>query len=93
MACRYTIVTVKNDAAGNVDFADLKAKAELHKDKLAALMVRPSHARTHNPTPSAPVIVCTRRTCRTQSSFVFSGARSTTKEREERKGMVAWSGS
>ncbi len=36
----FKIVTVKNDDHGNVDFADLKAKAELHKDKLAALMVR-----------------------------------------------------
>ena len=36
----YTIVTVKNDEKGNIDVADLKAKAELHKDNLAALMVR-----------------------------------------------------
>jgi hypothetical protein len=34
-----TIVTVKNDEKGNVDFTDLKEKAEMHKHNLAALMV------------------------------------------------------
>jgi len=33
------VVVVKCDENGNVDVADLKAKAELHKDSLAALMV------------------------------------------------------
>jgi glycine dehydrogenase len=33
------IVIVKCDAHGNIDVADLKAKAELHKDKLSCLMV------------------------------------------------------
>ncbi len=33
------VVVVKTDALGNVDFEDLKAKAELHKDNLAVLMV------------------------------------------------------
>ncbi|MDA1082076.1 MAG: aminomethyl-transferring glycine dehydrogenase [Gemmatimonadetes bacterium] len=33
------VVVVKTDPSGNIDVADLKAKAELHKDKLAALMV------------------------------------------------------
>ncbi len=30
---------VKSDEAGNIDVADLRAKAEKHKDNLAALMV------------------------------------------------------
>ncbi len=33
------VVTVACDASGNVDLADLEAKAESHKDRLAALMV------------------------------------------------------
>ena len=33
------IVLVKCDERGNIDVADLKAKAELHKDKLSCLMV------------------------------------------------------
>lgn len=33
------VVAVKTDPDGNIDVADLKAKAELHKDSLAALMV------------------------------------------------------
>jgi glycine dehydrogenase len=35
----YKVVVVASDAEGNVDFADLQAKAEAHKDTLAALMV------------------------------------------------------
>jgi len=34
-----TIVLVKCDEKGNIDVADLKAKAELHKDNLSCLMV------------------------------------------------------
>jgi glycine dehydrogenase len=34
-----TVVVVKSDEKGNVDFEDLKAKADKHKDKLAALMI------------------------------------------------------
>jgi glycine cleavage system protein P-like pyridoxal-binding family len=34
-----TVVVVKSDAKGNVDFEDLKAKADKHKDNLAALMI------------------------------------------------------
>ncbi|MEO1262800.1 MAG: aminomethyl-transferring glycine dehydrogenase [Bacteroidota bacterium] len=37
--CGMKIVVVACDEKGNVDLADLKAKAEEHKDKLAALMV------------------------------------------------------
>jgi len=33
------VVVVKSDASGNIDVEDLKAKAELHKDNLACLMV------------------------------------------------------
>ncbi|MGO8700139.1 MAG: aminomethyl-transferring glycine dehydrogenase [Limisphaerales bacterium] len=35
----WQIVTVSCDAGGNIDLADLRAKAEAHKDDLAALMV------------------------------------------------------
>jgi glycine dehydrogenase len=35
----YRVVVVKTDENGNVDLADLKARAAEHKDKLAALMV------------------------------------------------------
>ncbi|MHA0111251.1 hypothetical protein ACXYUI_29620, partial [Klebsiella pneumoniae] len=35
----FKVVVVKCDEAGNIDVADLKAKAELHKDNLGALMV------------------------------------------------------
>ena len=34
-----TVIVTKTDAKGNIDVADLKAKAEANKDKLAALMV------------------------------------------------------
>ena len=34
-----TVVVVKSDEKGNVDMGDLKAKADKHKDNLAALMV------------------------------------------------------
>lgn len=33
------VVPVKTHADGNLDLADLKAKAEKHKDNLAAFMV------------------------------------------------------
>ncbi|WP_309897315.1 aminomethyl-transferring glycine dehydrogenase [Archangium sp.] len=35
----YRVVVVKCDESGNIDVADLRARAEEHKDKLAALMV------------------------------------------------------
>jgi glycine dehydrogenase len=34
------VVPVKNLANGNLDLEDLKAKAEKHKERLAAFMVR-----------------------------------------------------
>jgi glycine dehydrogenase len=37
--CNMRIVAIGCDEQGNVDMADLKAKAEKHKDKLSALMV------------------------------------------------------
>jgi glycine dehydrogenase len=37
--CGYKVVVVRCDEAGNIDVADLKARAEEHKAKLAALMV------------------------------------------------------
>ena len=37
--CGMDVVVVACDARGNVDVEDLKAKAEKHKDKLAALMI------------------------------------------------------
>jgi len=44
---------VNTDAKGNVDMAELKAKAEQHKDKLAALMI--TYPSTHG---EARVCVC-----------------------------------
>ncbi|HSJ06643.1 MAG TPA: aminomethyl-transferring glycine dehydrogenase [Longimicrobiales bacterium] len=35
----YRVVVVKSDAEGNIDVADLRAKAEQHADRLGALMV------------------------------------------------------
>jgi glycine dehydrogenase len=35
----YKVVVVASDEKGNVDFSDLKAKADAHKDNLAALMI------------------------------------------------------
>jgi glycine dehydrogenase len=35
----FDVVVVKTDASGNIDLADLKAKAEQHKAKLGAIMV------------------------------------------------------
>ena len=37
--CSLKVVTVKCEENGNLDLADLKAKAELHKDNLAATMI------------------------------------------------------
>jgi len=37
--CGLKVVVVKSDSDGNIDIEDLKAKAEKHKDHLAALMV------------------------------------------------------
>lgn len=37
--CGMKVVVIKSDAKGNVDIDDLRAKAEKHKDNLAALMI------------------------------------------------------
>ena len=55
--CGMKIVAIACDDQGNIDMADLKAKAEKHKDKLSALMVRRHlgpwtlHACTLRPAP------------------------------------------
>jgi glycine dehydrogenase len=52
----FQVVVVSCDDNGNVDLADLKAKAELHKDKLAALMV--TYPSTHGVFEEAIVDIC-----------------------------------
>lgn len=52
----FQVVVVNCDENGNVDLADLKAKAELHKDKLAALMV--TYPSTHGVFEEAIVEIC-----------------------------------
>ena len=56
------VVPVKTHADGNLDLEDLRAKAEKHKDKLAAFMVRNANiplipysfgCRLRTPQPSA----------------------------------------
>lgn len=37
--CGMKVVVVKSDDNGNIDLEDLKAKADKHKDNLAALMI------------------------------------------------------
>merc|ERR1719223_102839 len=37
--CGMKVVVVKSDSKGNIDIDDLKAKAEQHKQNLAALMI------------------------------------------------------
>jgi glycine dehydrogenase len=50
------VVVVKTDENGNIDVADLKAKAEQHKDKLAALMV--TYPSTHGVFEEAITDIC-----------------------------------
>ncbi len=50
------VVVVGSDAKGNVDLADLKAKAEQHKDNLAALMI--TYPSTHGVFEEAIVKIC-----------------------------------
>jgi glycine dehydrogenase len=52
----FQVVVVNCDDNGNVDLTDLKAKAELHKDKLAALMV--TYPSTHGVFEEAIVDIC-----------------------------------
>ncbi len=51
-----SVVTVNCDDDGNIDIADLKAKAELHHDKLAALMV--TYPSTHGVFESGITEIC-----------------------------------
>merc|ERR1719353_521451 len=50
------VVVVKSDASGNVDFADLTAKVEKHKDNLGALMI--TYPSTHGVFEEEVVNVC-----------------------------------
>ena len=52
----FQVVVVACDQNGNVDVADLKAKSELHKDKLAALMV--TYPSTHGVFEEAITDIC-----------------------------------
>ena len=52
------VVVVATDANGNVDVADLKAKAEQHRDRLAALMV--TYPSTHGVFEDAIQEICAR---------------------------------
>ena len=54
--CGMDVVVVKCDASGNVDVADLRAKAEKHSDKLAALMI--TYPSTHGVFEEAVVEIC-----------------------------------
>ena len=54
--CGMQVVVVKCDAAGNVDVADLRDKAEQHSDRLAALMV--TYPSTHGVFEEAIVEIC-----------------------------------
>lgn len=52
----FKVVVVNCDDNGNVDVTDLKAKAELHKDSLAALMV--TYPSTHGVFEEAIIDIC-----------------------------------
>ncbi len=52
----FQVVVTACDENGNVDLADLKAKAELHKDKLAAMMV--TYPSTHGIFEEAITDIC-----------------------------------
>ncbi len=54
--CGFKIVVVKCDDLGNIDVADLKAKAEAHKDDLAALMV--TYPSTHGVFEESIMDIC-----------------------------------
>jgi len=52
----YQVVVVASDASGNIDLADLKAKAEAHEANLAALMV--TYPSTHGVFEDAITDIC-----------------------------------
>ncbi len=55
--CGYSVVPVACDLQGNIDIADLKAKAQAHSGSLAALMV--TYPSTHGVFESAIKDICT----------------------------------
>jgi glycine dehydrogenase len=55
--CELTVVAVKCDDKGNIDVADLKAKAEQHADKLSCLML--TYPSTHGVFEEAVKDICT----------------------------------
>ncbi len=52
----YNVVVVKTDEAGNIDLADLRAKAEQHSARLAALMI--TYPSTHGVYEESVTEVC-----------------------------------
>ncbi len=54
--CGLKVVAVKCDDNGNIDIADLKAKAEKHADKLAAIMV--TYPSTHGVFEEGIIDIC-----------------------------------
>ena len=52
----FKVVVVSCDEAGNIDFVDLKTKAELHKDNLGALMV--TYPSTHGVFEETIIDIC-----------------------------------
>jgi glycine dehydrogenase len=55
--CGYAVVPVACDPQGNIDVADLKAKAQAHSERLAALMV--TYPSTHGVFESSIKDICT----------------------------------
>lgn len=54
--CGMKVISVKCDSDGNIDIADLKAKAETHRDRLSALMV--TYPSTHGVFEESIVAIC-----------------------------------
>ena len=54
--CGMTVVVVGTDAGGNIDVADFRAKAEKHKDRLAACMI--TYPSTHGVFEETVVELC-----------------------------------
>jgi glycine dehydrogenase len=54
--CGYTVVPVACDAQGNIDVADLRAKADAHAERLAALMI--TYPSTHGVFETAIQEIC-----------------------------------
>lgn len=54
--CGMKVVVVKSDENGNVDLADLKVKAEEHKDNLGALMI--TYPSTHGVYEATVIDAC-----------------------------------